>query len=234
MKRVFAGLAGLLVVSLASGVGAGGERSERPDLSGRWVLNKEKSDDPAKKMQEMQAGSRGFGGGMGGPGGFGGGGGMGGGRMGGGRGGGMGRPSQGGERPPEMMAEPPLDGSLEEAGTPRREDGPSERRRPRGPVPTRILEIRADGELIQLLGDRGERTILADGKSHPKDGPFPMNIAARWKKSGLEVETKSERGGGRVERYALKNDQLAVEFESAAMGPMPGYKFRLVYDRSKE
>src|SRR5258706_11551057 len=57
----------------------------KPELAGHWVLNKEKSDDPAKKMMEAMSSNRGAGGG----GGFGGGGGMGGrGGFGGGRGGG--------------------------------------------------------------------------------------------------------------------------------------------------
>src|SRR5258706_3218016 len=83
-KTIVVVIAGSLV-----GVAAWAKAAEmKPELAGHWVLNKEKSDAPAKKMMEAMSSNRGAGGG----GGFGGGGGGMGGRggFGGGRGGGGG------------------------------------------------------------------------------------------------------------------------------------------------
>ena len=90
-------LAGLaMAAALASPAGAPVEASPAPpSLSGKWVLNKEESEDARAKMSEAGAGRRPGGyegphGGMGGPGG---------GRMGGGFGGHGGMGGPGGERP---------------------------------------------------------------------------------------------------------------------------------------
>ena len=214
----------LVALSAASAlaVGAAWARAadSKPELSGHWVLNKAKSDDPAKKMAEaMGSGRSGFGGGIGG--------GMGGGRGGFGGGGmrGGGGSGRGGGRPqgaaPGFVSEPPLDGEVSSADAPR-DGAEQERRRPRGPIPSAKLDIEQQADRVTLKSAKNERTILVGEKDH----------AARFKNGALEVESKSERGS-RVERYSMKDGRLVIEFENEGRGPRAGFKFRLVYDRDQ-
>lgn len=238
-------------------------------LAGTWILNREKSDDPIRKMREsMPDGPRGRGG-MGGPGGGRGGpgGGMGGpgGGMG-GSGGGMGGRGGGGPRggpggmwpgagPGAFESDPPLDGASRvqpdaETSQPDEEEssrnrgggagrGPGGRfggRGPRGLVPSPEFTIEQDGTSIALRTEANLRLLRADGEKRTKDSEFARaEVVTKWDKETLEVTTKPERGGKRVERYFInKEGQLNVEFASEGQGRMPSLKFRLVYDRASK
>jgi hypothetical protein len=227
------------VTSLAAAAGWAGAAAAKPELGGRWVLNKDKSDDPVQKMRDaMGSGRGGFGGGMGGGGMGGPGGGMGGrGGFGGGGGGGMrggggnrgGRPEGGAAG---LTLEPPLDGDAKTADAPRN-DGDSAQRPQRAAIAASPrLEIDQQADTVTLKSPSRERVILVDEKSHAQEGPVPSNVTARFKNGALEVESKSERGG-RVERYLVKDNRLVIEFENEGFGQRPGFKFKLVYDREQ-
>lgn len=132
-----------------------------------------------------------------------------------------------------LVAEPPLDGPPDEAG---RDDAGRGGRSPRGPVPSPRLTIDQDGDFVSLRSDDNERAFQANGKSQRQDGPRgPIQVTARWRKGALEVESKGERGGARTERYTIDPDgRLRIDYETSGSGPMPGFKFRLVYDRLKD
>ena len=227
--------------SLAAAAAWGAAAAPKPELGGRWVLNKEKSDDPVQKMRDaMGSGRGGFGGGVGGGGMGGPGGGMGGrGGFGGGGGGGM-RGGGGGNRGgrPEAgsagwTSEPPLDGDTRTADAPRSEGEPTQRPSRPGMAPSPRLEIEQRADTITLKSSSHERVILADEQSHSQDGPGPTSVTARFKNGALEVESKHDRGG-RVERYRVKDGRLVIEFENEGFGQRPGFKFKLVYDREQE
>jgi len=246
MKLISRNAIGLLIAGSLVGVASGREAVSKPDLAGRWVLNKEKSDDPAKKMMDAMTSNRGgSGGGMGGRGGgmggrgggMGGRGGFGGGGMrGGGTGNRGGRPGEAGG--PGWTSEPPLDGETSPTADAKPAEGqqaqgeqPQARRRPRGPVPSAKLEIEQQAEQVTLKSPTHVRTILVDAQTHDQEGAL-TSVTARFKNGALEVRSKGERGG-RVERYSVKEGRLVIEFENEGMGPRPGYKFRLVYDRAQ-
>ena len=237
MKVISRNAIGLLIVGSLVGIASAREAASKPDLSGHWVLNKEKSEDPAKKMMDAMTSNRGgSGGGMGGRGGgMGGRGGFGGGGMrGGGTGNRGGRPGEAGG--PGWTSEPPLDGETSPTADAKSAEGqqaqgeqPQARRRPRGPVPSAKLEIEQQAEQVTLKSPTHVRAILVDAQTHDQEGAL-TNVTARFKNGALEVKSKGERGG-RVERYSVHDGRLVIEFENEGMGPRPGYKFRLVYDR---
>jgi len=227
MKVISRNAIGLLIAGSLVGVVSARAAVSKPDLAGHWVLNKEKSDDPAKKMMDAMTSNRGgFGGGMGGRGGVGGGG-----MRGGGTGNRGGRPGEAGG--PGWTSEPPLDGETPPTADakPAEDQQAQARRRPRGPVPSAKLEIEQQAEQVTLKSPTHVRTILVDAQTHDQEGAL-TNVTARFKNGALEVESKGERGG-RVERYSVKEGRLVIEFENEGMGPRPGYKFRLVYDRAQ-
>lgn len=50
-------------------------------------------------------------------------------------------------------------------------------------------------------------------------------------KGSLLIESRPEMGGKRKETYTLQPDgKLQIDFDFEGSGPMPGLKFKLVYD----
>jgi len=245
----------LLALALAAGLLATSSRAAEPPqaplkLAGTWKLNKGLSDDPARKMMEgMRAaggsehgGRPGGGGGMGGPGGGGGGGmggpgggggmggpgGGGGGGMGGGggregSGGGMGGP--GGGRGPGRPGgggffggEPPLDGA------------PGEERPRLSPSPE--FSIDQEGDNLAFRTENNLRLLHTDGEKRKKEGEAgKLEVIAKFVKGALVIESRPEAGGKRRETYTLQADgKLQIDFDFEGSGPMPGLKFKLVYE----
>lgn len=225
-------------------------------LAGTWKLNKALSDDPARKMMEgmragggPEAGGRpgGGGGGMGGPGGGGGGmGGPGGGGMGGGGregSGGMGGP--GGRGPGGRSGggftggEPPLDGTPGErpqggapgTGGPPDQDGRGPRRA-MGMAPSPEFTIDQEGDNLAMRTEGNLRLLHTDGEKRKKEGEAGrLEVVAKFVKGALVIESRPETGGKRKETYALQADgKLRIDFDFEGSGPMPGLKFKLVYD----
>lgn len=188
-----------------------------------------------------------------------GGGGMGGGRgQGGGDGGGMGRGGRGQGEGAMSGGEPPLDGTSDgarpqgseegieggggrhrgsrpnaEAGDSDGEQGGSRRRRGMGgPIPSPEFTIEQDGDSLAFRTERNLRLLHSDGAKRKKEGEMgKQEVSARFVKGALSIETKGEMGGRRKETYTLLPDgKLQVDFDIEGSGPVPGVKFKLVYD----
>ena len=184
------------------------------DLSGRWVFNRELSDDAREKMREAREKGGGpgggrppGGGGMGGPGG-GGMGGQGGGGMGGG-GGRMGPPpgGMGGDDPRETMR------ALLE---------PAEE--------LTIVQTAAELAVEEKFG--ATRRLHPDGKKYKTDNGA-SEIKSSWKEGKLVVETKSVRGGRVLETWERIPDgsRLIVNVKMEG-GFGPGLLLKRIYDRA--
>lgn len=232
-----------LALALAAGCLAASSRASEPpqapvSLAGTWKLDKSLSDDPARKVMEAMRASgggergerpRGEGGGMGGGGGRGGGGG---GSMGGG-----GREGGGGRRPGGrggsfFGGEPPLDG---DAG----EDRPSgeraqvqDGRGPMGLAPSQEFMIDQDGDNLAFRTENSLRLLHTDGEKRKKETDAGrLEVVAKFVKGALVIESRPEAGGKRREVYSRPSDRtLQVDFEFEGSGPMPGLKFKLVYE----
>lgn len=189
----------------------------KPDFTGRWLLNPEKSDDVAAKMREAGGGpGRG-----GGPGGMGGGRGPGG--MGGGTGGGMGDPSGMGG----------MDG-----GGGRGRPGEADRGR-RGPGDPREreaamaeLDIDHDDPTLVIIDARAHRrTFRTDGRSAAVgpngDGP---KAKATWKEDRLVIELSEGRGPKITETYQRSATGAQLTVLVKVQGGPRNVSFKRVYD----
>ena len=190
------------------------------DLSGRWVYNRELSDDARKKMREGGEGRGGPGGG--GPGGPGGGGmgGPGGGGMGGPGGGGMGGPGGG------TMGPPP--GGM---------GGDDDARESMRAVfePAEELAVAQAGPEVAIDEKFGRtRRLHPDGKKYKTDNGA-SEIKTSWKGGKLLVETKGTRGGGVVETWELVPDRSRIIVMVKMEGGFgPRVELKRIYDRAKE
>jgi Ni/Co efflux regulator RcnB len=184
------------------------------DLSGRWQLNEDRSEDARKKMEDTRDADRRGKGGIGGLGPIGpgprGGGPMGGGPMGGGPMGG--RPTGGRPRHPD-------DGT-----------------RGRGPLaevmdPPKTLTITEAGG--ELAFDRGGDDVLRlrpDGKKVKREGGA-VELKARWKDGELVVEAEREDGRKTVTSYRVTSDRKELQVTTRAELPSGDeLTLRRIYD----
>lgn len=188
-------------------------------------------------------GPGGGGGGMGGPGG---GGGMGGGgREGSGGMGGPGGRGPGGRSGGGFMGgEPPLDGTPGDrpqgerpqggapgAGGPPDQDGRGPRR-PMGMAPSPEFTIDQEGDNLAMRTGNNLRLLHTDGGKRKKEGEAGrLEVVAKFVKGALVIESRPEAGGKRKETYTLQADgKLRIDFDFEGSDPMPGLKFKLVYD----
>lgn len=159
-----------------------------PSLSGKWILNKDASEDARAKMREAGAGRR--------PGGYGPHGGMGrpGGRMGGGSGGRGGMGGPGGQTPPDAH------GGMKEFLEP-----------PETLTITQSADEIAldDGEAVHRLRPNGQKT-KADGGE--------VERTARWSGAELIVESKPAKGPKIVSAYLLVPDKHQLHVTSRVEG----------------
>jgi hypothetical protein len=194
------------------------------DLSGRWVYNRELSDDAHKKVREGMEGRGGPGGG--GPGG-GGTGGPGGGGMGGPGGGGMGGRGGGGMGGPGGQMGPPPGGM----------GGDDDARESMRAIfePAEELAVTQAGTEIGIDEKFGRtRRLHPDGKKYKTDNGA-SEIKTSWKEGKLLVETKGTRGGGVVETWELVPDRSRIIVMVRMEGGFgPRVELKRIYDRAKE
>ncbi len=187
------------------------------DLSGRWVYNRELSDDARKKMREGMEKGSGPGGGRPpmGPGGGGpGGGGPGGGGMGGPGGGGGGMGGRGG----------PMGGDDDARESMRAIFEPAEE--------LAVAEAGAEIAIDEKFGRT--RRLHPDGKKYKTDNG-DSDIKTSWKEGKLVVETKRVRGGGVVETWELVPDASRIIVNVKMEGGFgPSVTLKRIYDRAKE
>ena len=187
------------------------------DLSGRWVYNRELSDDAREKMREGM--EKGGGGGGRPPGGGGGMGGPGGGGMG-GSGGGMGGPGGGGR-----MGPPP--------GGMGGDDDPREAMRAIFEPAEELVIAQTDAEIAVEEKFAETRHLHPDGKKYKTDNGA-SEIKTSWKEGQLVIETKRTRGGRVVETWERIPDgsRLIVNVKMEG-GFGPGLALKRVYDRAE-
>ena len=176
------------------------------DLSGRWVFNRELSDDAREKMREAREKGGGPGGGR--PPGGGGMGGQGGGGMGGG-GGRMGPPpgGMGGDDDPREAMRALLEPAEE----------------------LTIVQTQAELAVEEKFG--ATRRLHPDGKKYKTDNGA-SEIKSSWKEGKLVVETKSMRGGRVLETWERIPDGSRLIVNGKMEGGFgPGLTLKRVYDR---
>ncbi len=192
----------------------GGEKAKveasTVNLSGRWVYNREASDDARQKMGEGMEGrgSPGGGPGGGGPGG-GGGGGMGGPGM--GRGGPMGPP-------PGGMGDDDARESMRAIFEPAEEIA----------VTQTATEVSVDEKYGRT------RRLHPDGKKYKTENGT-SEIKTSWKEGKLVVETKRDRGTGVTETWELVPDASRIIVNVRMQGGFgPAVELKRIYDRAKD
>jgi len=174
------------------------------DLSGRWVYNRELSDDAREKMREgMEKGGGGGGRPPGGGGGMGGPGGGGGGRMG---------------PPPGGMGG---------------DDDPREAMRAIMEPSEELVIGQTETEIAMDEKFGRTRRLHPDGKKYKTDNGA-SEIKASWKDGKLLVETKRARGGSVLETWELVPDgsRLVVNVKMEG-GFGPGVTLKRIYDRAE-
>ena len=175
-------------VFLSAVLPAGAAADETPDLTGRWQLNADRSEDARKKLAEAQEDRRGRGG-IGGLGPIGpgprGGGPLGGGPMG-------GRPTRG--RPPD------------------RDRIPDDGTRVAGPLrealdPPKVLVIaQTEGEVTFDTGGDSLLRLRPGGRKVKREGGA-VELRARWKDGELIVEAEHEDGRKAETSYRVTSDR---------------------------
>jgi hypothetical protein len=191
--------------------------SDHPSFSGRWLFNKDKSDDPREKMREARGGqgSGGYGGGGGGgyhgghrPGGGGyGGGGYGGGGYGGGghHGSGSGGGDQGGDRTASASRSSFFE------------------------VPTEMTITQTETEIAILDKEGALRTLHPDGKKYKDDSG--NEVKSQWQNGHLVVETQRQQGSKFTETFDVGGAErqlvVTLAFQGQSFGPVT---IRRVYD----
>jgi len=178
------------------------------NLSGRWVYNREASDDARQKMREGTEG-RGSGGGpgVGGPGGDGpGGGGMG------GRGGSPMGPPAGG------MGDDDARESMRAVFEPAEE-----------------LAVTQTGTEVAIDEKFGRtRRLHPDGKKYKTENGV-SEVKTSWKGGKLVVETKRDRGMGVTETWELVPDASRIIVTVKMQGGFgPSVELKRIYDRAKD
>jgi hypothetical protein len=174
-----------------------------PSLRGKWVLNKEASEDARAKMREAGAGRRpggyeGAHGGMSGPGG---------GRMGGGFGGRGGMDGPGGERPPDAGGR--MKAFLE---------------------PPETLTITQGDDEIALDDGQTVHRLRPDGRKTKSDGG-ELEQTARWSGTELIVESKPAKGPKITAAYLLVPEKHQLHVTSRFEGRSgEAITVRRVYD----
>ena len=185
------------------------------NLSGRWMYNREASDDARQKMREGQEGRGGPGGGPGGGGPGGGGMGGAGGGMG-GRGGGMGRGGPMG--PPGGMDDDDARESMHAIFEPAEE-----------------IAVTQTGTEVSIDEKYGRtRRLHPDGKKYKTENGT-SEIKTSWKDGRLVVETRRDRGTGVTETWELVPDRSRIIVNVKMQGGFgPGVELRRIYDRAKD
>ena len=143
-----------------------------------------------------------------------------------------------------MGGEPPLDGTPADrpqverpqggapgAGGPPDQDGRGPRR-PMGMAPSPEFTIDQEGDNLAMRTENNLRLLHTDGEKRKKEGEAgKLEVVAKFVKGALVIESRPEAGGKRKETYTLHADgKLRIDFDFEGSGPMPGLRFKLVYD----
>lgn len=209
MRRLWQGTAVRLGAALAAALALapGASADDTPDLSGRWKLDEERSDDARKKVQEAREGDRRGKGGIGALGPLGpgprGGGPMGGGPMG-------GRPLGGRPRLPDdaTRAADPLSELMD--------------------APKLLVIAQAAGEVTFDSGDSVLR--LRPGGRKVKRSGGAVELKGRWKDGELVVEAEHEEGPKTVTTYRVTSDRQELHVTTRIHGELDELVIRRVYD----
>ena len=102
-----------------------------------------------------------------------------------------------------------------------------------GPIPSPQFTIEQDGDNLAFRTENNLRLLHTDGQKRKKEGDAGrFEVVARFQKGALLIESHPERGAKRKETYTLLPDgKLQIDFDIEGNGPMPGAKFKLVYDK---
>ncbi len=189
--------------------------TQQPDLTGKWQINREKSDNPQDIMRSRSGRDPGAGGPGGPPPG-------GGGFPGGPPPGGGGFP--GGSEPPSQEQMESMRARMEE-----------------GRRAAEALEITQSGVEITVNETGDEKTVhtqtyITDGrKSEQRTERGKLETRARWKGQKLVIETKMERGGTITRTYELASGgrqlNMTVKIENERMPE--AISIRSVYDKNE-
>lgn len=210
MRRLWQGTAVRVgaALTMALALAAASAADDIPDLSGRWKLNDERSDDARKKMQDAQDGERRGKGGIGGLGPLGpgprGGGPMGGGPMG-------GRPLGGRPRLPDDATR--AAGPMSELTDP----------------PKVLVITQAAGEVTFDSGDETLLRLRPDGRKVKRDGGA-VELKGRWKNGELVVEAEREEGPKMVTAYRVTSDRQELHVTTRVQGLLDEVVIRRIYD----
>ena len=92
--------------------------------------------------------------------------------------------------------------------------------------------IEQEGDNLAFRTESNLRLLHSDGQKRKKEGASgKFDVVARFLKGSLVIESRPERGGKRKETYTIQADgKLQIDFDIDASGPLPGLKFKLVYD----
>jgi hypothetical protein len=182
------------------------------NLSGRWVYNREASDDARQKMREGMEGR----GAPGGPGGVGSGGERGPG------GGGMGGPSRGGRGPSGPQGSATGDDDARESM--RAIFEPAEE--------LTVAQTATEVAIDEKFGRT--RRLHPDGKKYKTDNGT-SEIKTVWKEGRLVVETRRDRGMGVTETWELVPDASRIIVNVMMQGGFgPSVELKRIYDRAKD
>jgi len=181
------------------------------NLSGRWIYDRDSSDDARQKMREGMEGHEGPGGGPGGGGPGGGGMGGRGGGTGGGRGGPMGPP-------PGGMDDDDARESMHAIFEPAEE-----------------IAVTQTGTEVSIDEKYGRtRRLHPDGKKYKTENGT-SEIKTSWKDGKLVVETRRDRGMGVTETWELVPGRSRIIVNVKMQGGFgPGVEIKRVYDRAKD
>ncbi len=92
--------------------------------------------------------------------------------------------------------------------------------------------IEQEGDNLAFRTESNLRLLHSDGQKRKKeDAAGKLDVVARFLKGSLVIESRPEMGGKRKETYSIEPDgKLHIDFDIESSGPMPGLKFKLVYD----
>jgi hypothetical protein len=99
-------------------------------------------------------------------------------------------------------------------------------------APSPEFTIDQDGSNLAFRTENNLRLLHTDGEKWKKEVEAGrLEVVAKFVKGTLVIESRPEAGGKRREIYSRPSDgTLQIDFEVDGSGPLPGLKFKLVYE----
>jgi len=99
-------------------------------------------------------------------------------------------------------------------------------------APSALFAVEQEGDNLAFRTDGNLRLLHTDGVKRKKEVEAgKLEVVAKFVKGALVIESRPEAGGRRKETYTLQADgKLQIDFDFEGSGPVPGLKFKLVYD----